>query len=185
MRDGWWNFQFASLVVLVAFKWCHSHALWTTTSRGTSSRSQFRRLEDARIPSRMAGHSSLSTRCNAPSLGGECKRPTSLRVTCLRRCEDDHPKETNSNKFLDDLNAYERYFEMTTEVKTFFASEPNLIPEETFMEADDHDDQTPLQPGETVKTVEQLQKTMSWIEAQLQETEKHVQQEILHARDQG
>ena len=26
---------------------------------------------------------------------------------------------------------------------------------------------------------------MSWIEAQLQETEKHVQQEILHARDQG
>ena len=83
------------------------------------------------------------------------------------------------------MNAYERYFEMTTEVKTFFASEPNLIPEETFMEADDHDDQTPLQPGETVKTVEQLQKTMSWIEAQLQETEKHVQQEILHARDQG
>ena len=100
------------------------------------------------------------------------------------RCEDDHPEETDLSKFLDDLNAHERYFEMTTEVKTFFTSEPNLIPEETFMEADDHDDQAPLQPGETVKTIEQLQKTMSWIEAQLQE-KKHVQQEILHARDQG
>ena len=74
---------------------------------------------------------------------------------------------------------------MITQVNTYFASEPNLIPEETFMEADDHDDQALPQPGETVKTIEQLQKTMSWIEAQLQETEKHVQQEILHARDQG
>ena len=75
------------------------------------------------------------------------------------------------------MNATLRYFEMTTEVKTFFASKPNSIPEETFMEADDHDDQAPLLPGETVKTIEQLQKTMSWIEAQLQETEKHVQRD--------
>ena len=41
------------------------------------------------------------------------------------RCEDDHAEQTNLNKFLDDLNAHERDFEMTTEVKTFFASEPN------------------------------------------------------------
>ena len=28
------------------------------------------------------------------------------------RCEDDHSEETNLNKFLDDLNAHERYFEI-------------------------------------------------------------------------
>lgn len=58
--------------------------------------------------------------------------------------EDDQTEQTNLNKFLDDLNAHESYFETTTEVKTFFATED-----------------------------------------QLQEAEKHVQQEILHARDQG
>ena len=95
------------------------------------------------------------------------------------RCEDDHDSGTSLHEFLDDLNAHECYFEMTTEVKTCFSLHDH---EEIFATVEE-DDQQPLLPGEACKTIEQLQKTMSWIEAQLQETEKHVQQKILHARD--
>ena len=66
------------------------------------------------------------------------------------------------------LNAHERYFEMTTEVKTYFSLHDH---EETFATVDeDNDEQRPLLPDEARKTIEQLQKTMSWIEAQLQES---------------
>ena len=101
------------------------------------------------------------------------------------RCEDDHNNGLKLNDFLDDLNAHERFFEMTTEVHAYFqACEKGETDETTYMEVD-QENMTDLLPGETSKTIEQLEKTLTMFEHQLAEHQKTLHQEVHHAREHG
>ena len=63
-------------------------------------------------------------------LAADVKHPRDFKEPVFDfRCEDDHGSGTSLHEFLDDLNAHERYFEMTTEVKTYFSLHDH---EETF-----------------------------------------------------
>ena len=109
-------------------------------------------------------------------------RPVSFDL----RCEDGHEHALKLNDFLEDLNAHERFFEMTTEVNAYCEAceKSDFVKEPTYMEVD-QEAMVEIPPEASTKTVEQLEKLFTMFEAQNIDQGKWVKQQIHHAREHG
>ena len=102
------------------------------------------------------------------------------------RCEDDHDQSLKLKDFLDDLNAHERFFEMTTEVHAYFqACEKGEIPDDTTYMEVDQENFIDIPPEAVTKTSEKMEKVYTMFEAQLADRNKWLQQQVHHAREHG
>ena len=102
------------------------------------------------------------------------------------RCEDDHQHALKIHDFLEDLNAHERFFEMTTEVNAFCEAceKGDYVQDTTYMEVD-QEEMVEIPPEASTKSVEQLEKLFTMFEAQSADQGKWLKQQIHHAREHG